>query len=107
MYLAVCVCVCVCECMSVCLCVRMCVCVHEHLAVSDQQLVAAVLVQAEVIGQRRRRRLVRQLLRHQRRLLHLRQSDLSHNHTAEEGIIMNLSFFLLSLLFGKKKVTST
>ena len=63
-----CVHVCVCVCVNVythtvCVCVYVCVCVCEsYLAVSDQQLVDAVLVQADVIRQRKRRRLVRQLL---------------------------------------------
>lgn len=54
-----------------------------YLAVSDQQLVAAVFIQAEVVGQRERRRLVRQLLGYERRLLHLRQLDLPGKETED------------------------
>lgn len=62
--------------------VNVCLCVYvKYLAVSDQQLIAAVFVQAEVVRQCGRWWLVWQLLWHQRCLLHLCQSDLSHKYT--------------------------
>ncbi len=41
--------------MTMNVCFFVCVCMREYLAVSYQQLVAAVFVQAEVIGQRQGR----------------------------------------------------